>query len=345
MLYLLRILKLTVILSLLFVVPSYAATKLEDEGVNKGYVNELNFTGAGVTASRSGIKGVIDVSGGAETNSLETVCTGIATTEIPIGTAADTVVYAALSGEATMANNGVVTLADSVAVTSWNLTTPTITTSLTTSTPTTLSVAELDILDGGIEGTEILSTGEGGGTKFLREDGDNTCSWQTPAGGASEININLLPQGAKLPTSAFALIDAGNSGWRLLFDDTTQEFGAWEFVLDDDYGAGTLYADVYFSMASGEANEVQFEGYVMAYTPGTDTADIDTDSYDTVNEGTATTVAATAGREYKQTITLTNADSAAAGDHIRFKLSTDSDDATNDDATGDREVRLIVIRE
>jgi hypothetical protein len=40
------------------------------------------------------------------------------------------------------------TIDDSVSVTSWNLTTPTITTSLTTSTPTTLSAAELDRLDG-----------------------------------------------------------------------------------------------------------------------------------------------------------------------------------------------------
>ena len=35
-----------------------------------------------------------------------------------------------------------------------------------------------------IEGTEIKSTGEVGATKFLREDGDGTCSWQE-AGGAS----------------------------------------------------------------------------------------------------------------------------------------------------------------
>ena len=31
------------------------------------------------------------------------------------------------------------------------------------------------------EGTAILSTGEAGGTKFLREDGDGTSSWQTPS--------------------------------------------------------------------------------------------------------------------------------------------------------------------
>jgi hypothetical protein len=31
-----------------------------------------------------------------------------------------------------------------------------------------------------LEGTELKSTGEAGGTKFLREDNDGTCSWQTP---------------------------------------------------------------------------------------------------------------------------------------------------------------------
>ena len=38
---------------------------------------------------------------------------------------------------------------------------------------------------GKVEGTDINSTGEAGGTKFLREDGDGTCSWQTVSGGAT----------------------------------------------------------------------------------------------------------------------------------------------------------------
>jgi len=82
-------------------------------------------------------------------------------------------------GEITV-SGGSWTVDDSVAVTSWNLTTPTITTSLTTDGKT-ISEAEIGILDGGIEGTEILSTGEAGGTKFLREDGDGTSSWQALA--------------------------------------------------------------------------------------------------------------------------------------------------------------------
>lgn len=49
-----------------------------------------------------------------------------------------------------------------------------------TKVPTQQSVkAYVDAEDLKIEGTEIKSTGEGGGTKFLREDGDGTSSWQT----------------------------------------------------------------------------------------------------------------------------------------------------------------------
>ena len=50
----------------------------------------------------------------------------------------------------------------------------------------TTTAAELNLLDGKTtlapEGTAVLSTGESGGTKFLREDGDGTSSWQTAAG-------------------------------------------------------------------------------------------------------------------------------------------------------------------
>lgn len=40
-----------------------------------------------------------------------------------------------------------------------------------------------------IEGTAIASTGEAGGTKYLREDGDGTCSWQAVAGGGDVTKV------------------------------------------------------------------------------------------------------------------------------------------------------------
>ena len=40
------------------------------------------------------------------------------------------------------------------------------------------------------EGTAILSTGETTGTKYLREDGDGTSSWQAVAGGGDMVKIS-----------------------------------------------------------------------------------------------------------------------------------------------------------
>ncbi|MCP3679614.1 MAG: hypothetical protein GY782_04850, partial [Gammaproteobacteria bacterium] len=53
---------------------------------------------------------------------------------------------------------------------------------------------------GSVEGTAVLSTGEVGAVLFLREDGDGTCSWQTPSGAgdvtaASNLGDNLLIRG------------------------------------------------------------------------------------------------------------------------------------------------------
>jgi len=45
-----------------------------------------------------------------------------------------------------------------------------------------------------IEGAAVISTGEAGGTKFLREDGDGTSSWQAIAGGGDALVANPLSQ-------------------------------------------------------------------------------------------------------------------------------------------------------
>lgn len=56
-----------------------------------------------------------------------------------------------------------------------------------------------DNIGGAVEGTDILSTGEAGGTKFLREDGDGTCSWQTvPTGSQTPWTSNINADGYTL---------------------------------------------------------------------------------------------------------------------------------------------------
>lgn len=58
----------------------------------------------------------------------------------------------------------------------------------------TLIYGGKEVLSGDIEGTAIKSTSETGGTKFLREDGDGTCSWQAASGGGSS-EYYIMQQG------------------------------------------------------------------------------------------------------------------------------------------------------
>ena len=72
------------------------------------------------------------------------------------------------------------------------------------------------------EGTAVISTGESGGTKFLREDGDGTCSWQTvtqadttytqAANDAGSGNVNLrLTAGGSGSGNDDILVTAGTN--------------------------------------------------------------------------------------------------------------------------------------
>lgn len=79
------------------------AIPLGDLTTTDGHVIDYNAAGNKFTMDSP--------AAGGETNSLEVVTTGIATTEIPIGTAPDTVVYATLSSDVTMDNAGAVTIA------------------------------------------------------------------------------------------------------------------------------------------------------------------------------------------------------------------------------------------
>ncbi len=78
------------------------------------------------------------------------------------------------------------------------------------------------------EGTAILSTGEGGAVKFLREDGDGTCSWQAAGSGTPEGTAILSTgEGA----TKYLRADGDNSSsWQTVpggdvVDDVTPQLG------------------------------------------------------------------------------------------------------------------------
>jgi len=124
----------------------------------------------------------------------------------------------------------------------------------------------------------------------------------------------------------------------LLFDDTTDELAAFKFQMPADYSSG-LEAEFIFAMTSATSGNVIMAVEVMAVTPA-DSADLDTDSYDTVNTSAATAVRATAGYPTNLTITLTNADSVAADDWVKVRIRRDANNAS-DTATGDLELHTF----
>jgi hypothetical protein len=58
-----------------------------------------------------------------------------------------------------------------------------------------------------VEGSAVLSTGETGGTKYLREDGDNSSSWQPLAIGAEQLRGTTNPHIGAFPNQSFLVVD------------------------------------------------------------------------------------------------------------------------------------------
>ena len=106
----------------------------------------------------------------------------------------------------------------------------------------TTTAAELNLLDGvttlAPEGTAVLSTGESGGTKFLREDGDGTSSWQTASG-----TTYTAGDGLDLTGTAFSTDLLSNGGLEIQSTELSVAQGISQYdvaqfaagVVDDDF--------------------------------------------------------------------------------------------------------------
>ena len=83
---------------------------------------------------------------------------------------------------------------------------------------------------GAVDGTAVTSTGETGATKFLREDGDDTCSWQPIVVGDAELRGTANPHIGAYPNQSLKVID-NPSGSVLVVTDSD---GNLDFVVKTD---------------------------------------------------------------------------------------------------------------
>lgn len=143
----------------------------------------------------------------------------------------------------------------------------------------------------------------------------------------------LTPESAHFPASNFPQLLLSNRRPVLAFDATTSETAYWTLIAPQGL-SGTQSLIISYAMASATSGGVAFDVAVEAISSG-DATDTDaTTSFDTVNAATDAGVPATAGYMEQVTVTLTNADSMAAGDLVRISIARDVADAA-DTATGD----------
>lgn len=158
-------------------------------------------------------------------------------------------------------------------------------------------------------------------------------------------NILLPVQTAKIFGNFINIggrIENADGTWKLLLSDSQTESGLWVFRLPDNYASDPIL-NITYSMASATSGKIDLEVDIMAISDG-DSQDIDSASFDTINEiSGGTTVPGTAGFIDQFDITLSNNDSMVVGDLVIIRLHRDHDDA-DDTATGDTEILTATLK-
>ncbi len=153
-----------------------------------------------------------------------------------------------------------------------------------------------------------------------------------PDGSAS----NLAPGLTRVKSSASA---PAPYFLHALFDAASEEWCCWQFRMPADYASG-LTATVQWKAASATSGGVVWDVRIAAVTPG-DATDVDAKAFGSANTATGT-APATAGHLVGTAVTVTNADSVAAGDFVVVRLARAAADGS-DTAAGDAEVVAVGI--
>lgn len=154
--------------------------------------------------------------------------------------------------------------------------------------------------------------------------------------------FSFSPYSAEFPAASFPQLQQVNRRPALSFDAGTDEACYWTGIAPQGL-SGAVSVVVHYVMASATTGSVYFQAQLEAVTPG-DAVDLDAGtSFDTANSGNGA-VPGTAGYEQTISITLTNADSIAAGDYFRLSLNRDADNA-GDTAAGDCHVLAVELRD
>lgn len=142
---------------------------------------------------------------------------------------------------------------------------------------------------------------------------------------------NLPPAVQAVKSSASA---PGVYFLQLAYDASFEEWAAWQFRMPDDYASGPVLK-LQYKMTSATTGDVVWDGRLAAVSSG-DATDVDAKGFGSANTVTST-VPGTAGYLTEVSITLTNADSVAAGDFVVLRVARAAASGS-DTAAGDAEL-------
>jgi hypothetical protein len=153
-----------------------------------------------------------------------------------------------------------------------------------------------------------------------------------PDGSAS----NAAPAMQRVKSSATA---PGLYFMQLAYDASTEEWVTFQFRMPADYASAPA-AVVQWKAASATSGAVVWDVRVAAVTTG-DSTDVDAKGFGAANTATGT-APATAGYLVDTSVTLTNADSVAAGDFVVIRVARAAANGS-DTATGDAELVQVAL--
>jgi hypothetical protein len=155
----------------------------------------------------------------------------------------------------------------------------------------------------------------------------------------------LLPGGERFLGSAFPgqsqVLGTNFPVTALAFDATTAERAYWKFQALS-YGSGNITATIEWYADTASSGAVMWETAVAAITPNTDSGDVETKAFATVNTQADTHLGTTGQRLHSVDLTISNLDSIAAGDGVWLRVSRLPADA-GDTMTGDALLTAVTL--
>jgi len=195
-----------------------------------------------------------------------------------------------------------------------------------------------------IEGTEVKSTGESGGTKYLREDGDNSCSWQAPASVGK--HTLWIPAAAMRPTNSngcASITDVETTSGRpdlqvLDFDTSADEHAQFQIAMPKSWNESTITFRAFWTSTATDTDGVAW-GLQGVATANDDTVNV---AYGTAVVVTDDNISAAEDcLVTAESSAVTIAGSPSTDELCFFRIFRDVSDA-NDDMAED--ARLIGIQ-